>query len=62
MCWRNDSRSSLAMRRWFSVERKKRSKRLILCLLSNGGLATRAFAARFPAHIVESGPAAGIMA
>ncbi|MBN9563300.1 MAG: hydantoinase/oxoprolinase family protein [Alphaproteobacteria bacterium] len=28
---------------------------------SNGGLATRAFAARFPAHIVESGPAAGVV-
>ena len=28
---------------------------------SNGGLATEAFAARFPAHIVESGPAAGVV-
>jgi N-methylhydantoinase A len=28
---------------------------------SNGGLATEAFAAEFPAHIVESGPAAGVV-
>jgi N-methylhydantoinase A len=28
---------------------------------SNGGLATAAFAAAFPAHIVESGPAAGVV-
>ncbi len=30
-------------------------------LQSNGGLATPAFAARFPAHMVESGPAAGVV-
>jgi hypothetical protein len=30
MCFRNDSLSSLTIRRWFSVERKKRNKRLIL--------------------------------
>ncbi|MDA8050073.1 MAG: hydantoinase/oxoprolinase family protein [Rhodospirillales bacterium] len=30
-------------------------------LQSNGGLATPAFAERFPAHLVESGPAAGVV-